>query len=287
MVAVSVLVAVILAIGFIVVASAFAGRRKPGNEPPARESNALLYIGVAFVSIGIGLGIPALILVRNADHADRKAVGGVHLTASEAQGREMFAKNCATCHTLRAANAVGKIGPNLDVLQPPSALVLNAIQIGRARGSGNMPAGLLTGGDAKDVAAYIAAVAGRGAGVQSQFGTASTPAAAPAPTTSTPAATTPATSTPTTSTPTATTGTPSASTAGKAVFTQNCASCHTLKAAGATGQVGPNLDQFKPSAAIVQHQVEVGGGPMPAFKGQLSAAQIAAVAQYVASVDGS
>ena len=284
MVAVSILVAVILAIGFIVVASAFAGRRKPGNEPPARESNALLYIGVAFVTIGIGLGIPALILVKNAQHADRKAVGGVRLTASETKGRELFAQNCATCHALRAANAVGQIGPNLDVRQPPAALVLNAIQMGRAQGNGNMPAGLLTGGDAKDVAAYIAAVAGRGAGVQTQTGTASTPAAAPAPAATTPAA--PATSTGTASTPTATTGTPSASTAGKAVFAQNCASCHTLKAAGASGQVGPSLDQFKPSAAIVQHQVEVGGGPMPAFKGQLSAAQIAAVAQYVASVAG-
>jgi cytochrome c551 len=268
MVAVAVLVALFLTIGFIVVASAFAGHRKPGNEPPARESNVLLYIGVAFVTIGIGLGIPALILVANAKHADKKAVGGVHLTASEAQGREMFAQNCATCHTLRAANAVGKIGPNLDALQPPAALVLNAIQLGRARGSGNMPAGLLTGGDAKDVAAYIAAVAGRGEGVQSQSGTASTP------------------TTPTTSTPTATTGTPSASTAGKAVFTQNCASCHTLKAAGATGQVGPDLDQLKPSASIVTTQVNNGGAAMPAFKGRLSAAQIAAVAQYVSSVAG-
>ncbi len=286
MVAVSILVAVILAIGLIVVASAFAGRRKPGNEPPARESNALLYTGVAFVSIGIGLGIPALILVKNADHADKKAVGGVHLTASEAHGRELFAQNCATCHALRAANAVGQIGPNLDVKQPPAALVLNAIQLGRAQGNGNMPAGLLTGGDAKDVAAYIAAVAGRGEGVQSQSGTASTPAAAPAPAPA-PATTTPTTSTPSTSTPTATTGTPSAASAGKAVFTQNCASCHVLKAAGAAGQVGPNLDQVKPDAATVTTQVNNGGGAMPAFKGQLSAAQIAAVAQYVSSVAGS
>ena len=29
---------------------------------------------------------------------------------------------------------------------------------------------------------------------------------------------------------------------GKQVFTQNCASCHTLQAAGASGTIGPNLD---------------------------------------------
>ena len=39
-----------------------------------------------------------------------------------------------------------------------------------------------------------------------------------------------------------------------------CGGCHTLKAAGSTGNVGPNLDQLKPGAAIVTHQVEVGGG---------------------------
>ena len=72
-------------------------------------------------------------------------------------------------------------------------------------------------------------------------------------------------------------------TAGKAVFTgsSGCASCHTLKDAGATGNVGPNLDQLKPSEAAVRHQVENGGGAMPAFKDTLSAKQIDDVAAYV------
>lgn len=70
--------------------------------------------------------------------------------------------------------------------------------------------------------------------------------------------------------------------AGKAVFTSaGCSGCHTLKDAGATGNVGPNLDQLKPAEATVQHQVENGGGVMPAFKGQLSQKQIDDVAAYV------
>ena len=52
-------------------------------------------------------------------------------------------------------------------------LVTNAIQLGRAQGNGNMPAGLLTGRDAQNVAAYIAAVAGQAEGVQTDLGTAS------------------------------------------------------------------------------------------------------------------
>ena len=71
-------------------------------------------------------------------------------------------------------------------------------------------------------------------------------------------------------------------TAGKAVFAStNCGGCHTLKAAGSTGSVGPDLDQLKPPLDRIYHQVEVGGGPMPAFKGQLSNKQIADVSAYV------
>jgi mono/diheme cytochrome c family protein len=70
--------------------------------------------------------------------------------------------------------------------------------------------------------------------------------------------------------------------AGKAVFASaGCASCHTLKAAGATGTIGPNLDELKPPEPRIVHQVEVGGGPMPAFKGQLSTKQIQDVAAFV------
>ena len=73
---------------------------------------------------------------------------------------------------------------------------------------------------------------------------------------------------------------------GQKQFQAKCAGCHTLAAAGSSGTVGPNLDQLKPSQPTVQHQVEVGGGPMPAFKGKLSDAQITAVAKFVADNAG-
>ena len=71
-------------------------------------------------------------------------------------------------------------------------------------------------------------------------------------------------------------------TRGKEAYAQSCASCHTLAAAHATGAVGPNLDQLKPSEAIVASKVTNGGGGMPAFGGRLSSAQIDAIAAYVA-----
>jgi mono/diheme cytochrome c family protein len=75
--------------------------------------------------------------------------------------------------------------------------------------------------------------------------------------------------------------------AGKQVFeTAGCKSCHTLKDAGATGTVGPNLDQAKPSLSLVVERVTKGSGAMPPFKGQLSDKQIADVAAYVVQATG-
>jgi quinohemoprotein ethanol dehydrogenase len=78
----------------------------------------------------------------------------------------------------------------------------------------------------------------------------------------------------------------SGSATGEKVFESSCGTCHTLAAAGTTGAVGPNLDELQPSESTVEHQVINGGGKMPAFKGQLSAAEIKAVSKYVAESAG-
>src|SRR4051794_13786851 len=75
--------------------------------------------------------------------------------------------------------------------------------------------------------------------------------------------------------------------AGKQVFASaGCGGCHTLKDARSSGNVGPNLDQVKPTEQKVAQQVTTGGGAMPPFKGRLTPAQIAAVAKYVSSAAG-
>lgn len=66
----------------------------------------------------------------------------------------------------------------------------------------------------------------------------------------------------------------------------NCSSCHTLAAEGATGVIGPNLDEEKPSSSVVNDKVTNGEGTMPAFKKRLSAEQIQTVSDYVAEVAG-
>jgi len=76
-------------------------------------------------------------------------------------------------------------------------------------------------------------------------------------------------------------------TAGAAVFkSAGCGSCHTMKAAGAGGQIGPNLDEVRPDFETARAMVERGGGGMPPFGGQLTRQQIRDVAAFVAKNAG-
>ena len=216
-----------------------------------------------------------------------------------ARGADLFAERCAGCHTLDIVGAQGGAteikdrervdGPNFNVRRETPQSVLYAIRNGGFSGA-IMPENIVVGREADDVAAFLSKYAGQerkaeitpqqpAGGGNANGGSTTTP-----PTTqSTPPATT---STPEAGTTSTGAGTQQANAQGKQVFTQTCGGCHTLKDAGTSGTVGPDLDDLKPDAATVQRQVTNGGGVMPAFKGQLTDAQIKAVAQYVSSVAG-
>jgi mono/diheme cytochrome c family protein len=153
--------------------------------------------------------------------------------ADTENGRTLFIEKCGTCHALKEAGTQAEIGPDLD----------SAFVEARAEGSDSdtiegvvegqisnprftnpddpayMPADLVTGDDATDVAAYVASVAGV-PDIEPPI-----PADAPP---------------------------------GAQVFlAQGCGSCHTLAAANATGTVGPNLDETIPgqSASEVEQSI--------------------------------
>ena len=60
-----------------------------------------------------------------------------------------------------------------------------------------------------------------------------------------------------------------------------CGTCHTLQAAGSEGQIGPNLDQLKPSMSQIIYAVSNGIGVMQAWKGILTDEEIEAIAYYI------
>jgi mono/diheme cytochrome c family protein len=70
--------------------------------------------------------------------------------------------------------------------------------------------------------------------------------------------------------------------AGEQIFAeQGCGSCHTLEAAGSSGNIGPNLDDAQPSHDLIVERVTNGASPMPSFKDTLSEQQIQDVAAFV------
>jgi mono/diheme cytochrome c family protein len=158
-------------LGFILVGAtvlffAFGGGAKGAREQlhagQSRRGRRIALLGTFAAILVFGGGIPALVIAFNNDKQSDDAVGGVTLTKSQQEGRELFAKKCSNCHTLKAANAVGRVGPNLDQKQGLNkALVVDAVTNGRAQGNGQMPAGLLSGDDVNKVAGFVAAVAGR------------------------------------------------------------------------------------------------------------------------------
>jgi cbb3-type cytochrome c oxidase subunit III len=193
--------------------------------------------------------------------------GSVSSASADLQnGRQVFQDTCAGCHTMAAAGSTATIGPNLDASFAEArsegfkeSTILDIVhdqikfpgQYPLAQNNpnflkANMPANLVTGQDAIDVSAYVAANVGK-QGFEAQVIT---------------------------------------GTNGKQIFITKCGGCHTLKDAGTTGTQGPNLDQLKPPFPIVKNQVIKGGGIMPAFKGVLTDAQINAVAKYVAEHAG-
>jgi mono/diheme cytochrome c family protein len=214
--------------------------------------------------------------------------GGRVANGDVTHGKQVFSQTCGSCHTLAAAGTSGTIGPNLDnafsaarqqgfkestiqqivadqirvplqgvdcpnpAYQPKSGTTKCA-EGAKVTPVGNtvMPANLVKGKDLADVSTFVGRCAGNATDAACGSGGKIT------------------------------------SNDGKTIFlTAGCTSCHTLKDAGSTGTIGPNLDQAKPPESLVVDRVTNGKNVMPSFKSKLSTAQIHAVAKYVSSVAG-
>jgi mono/diheme cytochrome c family protein len=180
---------------------------------------------------------------------------------------------CATCHALKDAGSTGALqGPDLDAafaearasgMDSDTIAGVVKAQVENPRPSTNnpsvsMPAELVTGEDLDDVASYVASVAGA-KGIK---------------------------------------GPQLPNDPGATVFANNqCSGCHTLKAAGASGTTGPNLDQVIPSQSaaevkksIVDPSAKIAQGypdVMPKNFGQLiSPQELNALVQFLLKYSG-
>ena len=125
----------------------------------------------AIVVIAVAVLIPLWAYLSNADSNT-----GEHAVPANLQsGKHLFEVNCGTCHTLAAAGTDGNFAPNLDLLLAPTGQatdkstinatkqrVLNAINNGVDSSTpGRMPAGIISGQQADQVAQFVAKEAGK------------------------------------------------------------------------------------------------------------------------------
>ena len=134
-----------------------ARERRAVQSRRGRRGATLLFVLSILI---LGIAVPAVVIATETSRNSIPEANVKELTETQLHGRELFDLRCKNCHALEAAKATARVGPNLDDLRPPKALVLDAIEKGRANGNGNMAADLVEGEDAEAVAQFVAVAVG-------------------------------------------------------------------------------------------------------------------------------
>ena len=152
-------------VGLGVIFVAFWGGPGGAREAYLTGGRRVFTFAIVIVYLGVGIAVPAVVIASRGDREGNSAqLEGKKLRNAGGdirRGRTLFIESCAACHNLNAVNARGVTGPDLDNIGTVTpARVLHAIKIG-GTGQNRMPANLLQGANAKAVADFVAAVAGK------------------------------------------------------------------------------------------------------------------------------
>ena len=152
---------VLLALGafFLAMSGGPSGARRTMQTQTRRGRKGALALFVLALLV-LGIAVPAYVVAQDKDRNSIPEANVTELTSLQERGRELFGQRCRNCHTLKAANATANVGPNLDEAPRSEALVLDAINKGRANGNGNMPRQVYEGEDAVAVAQFVAVATG-------------------------------------------------------------------------------------------------------------------------------
>ena len=131
--------------------------------------NKRAFISFGLLALLLAVLIPLWAFAGNGSPSSSTA----EVSSSDENAKELFVTNCGSCHALAEAGTDGTVGPDLDdrlavaagaeptpgAIAGTSDRVLNAILHGF--GEGAMPAGILQGQQAEEVADFVARVAGQ------------------------------------------------------------------------------------------------------------------------------
>ena len=149
-------------LGVAVLFIAFSGGPGAAREAYLTRGGRGFRMVIPILYLVLGVGVPGLILANKGETAGGTgSLQSEHLTEQTESGKTLFRQQCASCHSLAAVNARGVTGPDLDEIgEVTPDRILTAIKIG-GTGQDRMPAGLLEGEEARDVAEYVTEVAGK------------------------------------------------------------------------------------------------------------------------------
>ena len=161
---------VIVALGLVVLATRGTGTVAHARRDPGRRGSRISISMFVVTAVVFGVGLPLLMLTGNHHNANAQ-VGGIKLTAGEKSGRELFgaALRRLSHAGRRQRGGQGRAQPGHP--QARASTVLNTINNGclpnppkgsaqGCLGQGVMPAAVVQGQDAQNVAAFVAKVAG-------------------------------------------------------------------------------------------------------------------------------
>ena len=165
------LILLFVLLGGAVAFIAYSGGPSKAREAYLTRGNTFFKIAIPLVYVGLGIAIPAVVIANGGEkEGNTGALANTVPDKKLENGKELFQNTCATCHSLKAVNAQGVTGPDLDGLGLDSSTpearktseqrILTAIKIG-GTGQRRMPANLLQGENAAAVAAFVVDVAGR------------------------------------------------------------------------------------------------------------------------------
>ena len=165
------LILLFVLIGGAVAFIAFSGGPGAAREAYLTRGRTFFRIAVPVLYVGLGIAIPAAVIASGgAKEGNQGALANTVPDTKLEKGKHLFQGTCASCHSLKAVNARGLTGPNLDAIgldtstaqtrKSSEGRVQNAIKLG-GTGERRMPANLLQGEQAEEVAAYVTEVAGR------------------------------------------------------------------------------------------------------------------------------
>ena len=118
--------------------------RGPADKTGARGGRTYWYVAFAVIVLGFGVGLPVAASIGNEHNSkDVPEADMTNLTEAQENGRELFGKYCKPATRSRPPTPSPRSAPTWTRCGPTKALVLDAIENGRARGNGAMAANLV------------------------------------------------------------------------------------------------------------------------------------------------